>query len=437
VDYTGYGPYGYYYTGNYLAYQYEGYDTKTTYTRIEGFVQDSWKIGDRLNISLGARLTQVFGGVQTTGNVYNNFRVAPRVGFTFDLLGDKSTIFKAHFGQFTEAMLSAFHDRMNPASSYSDAIAYYWDVPGQELVEFSRTQHDDLYTLDADIKHPYMNQFTVSIERELFKDTSLSVTYINREWKNIWGEYDTLAQWEPIDVFVPDLNQTFTIYDRLNPSDQAYYITNIQAGDPWIPETPYRKYWGLQFTFHKRFSNKWQLLASYVYSHATGNMDNGFADDIGWGGNVSSPNFWINSDGTSTSDPTHQIKIQGTYVLPFGIQFNAYFRAITGNAWTTRFRTQRLGQGRETFFAEQRGSNHYEMSALLDLRLEKTFTLAGKYRIGVIGDMFNVFNDDTITSWGTRIGYDWVPGDYASTSGHELYGIVNARQYRVGIRFMF
>ena len=40
----------------------------------------------------------------------------------------------------------------------------------------------------------------------------------------------------------------------------------------------------------------------------------------------------------------------------------------------------------------------------LDLRLEKIFTLAKKYRLGVMVDVFNVFNDDTITSWGTRIG---------------------------------
>jgi hypothetical protein len=56
-------------------------------------------------------------------------------------------------------------------------------------------------------------------------------------------------------------------------------------------------------------------------------------------------------------------------------------------------------------------------------------------------DVFNVFNDDTITSWGTRIGYDWLlPGDpdyWTSTDGHDLYGIVRARQARVGIRLMF
>jgi len=55
----------------------------------------------------------------------------------------------------------------------------------------------------------------------------------------------------------------------------------------------------------------------------------------------------------------------------------------------------------------------------------------------LIFDVFNVFNTNTVTSWGTRIGYDWYPGDWPSTDGHELYSIVLPRQARVGIRLIF
>lgn len=437
VDYTGYGPYGYYYTGPYLAYQYAGYDSKTTYTRLEEFIQDSWKISDRINLSLGLRFTHVWGNVQEVdGSVYTNNRIAPRLGFTFDILGDKSTILKGHYGQFTEAMLSAFHDRLNPPEAYNDAISYYWDTIGEQWIEYDRVVHEDLYQIHDKIKHPYMDQFTLGVERELFRDASFSVTFIYRNWKNIVGIIDTEAQYAPTSVTVDELGETFTVYEQTNVGEHAYTIKNIVNGDPWIDVDPYRKYMGLEFLFQKRFSNGWQLMASYVYSQATGNINNGFADDIGWGGSTESPNFWINSDGNSTNDPTHMLKIQGTYVLPFGINFNAYFRAITGNAWTTRYRT-RLPQGRITFFTEQRGSNHYPIQKTLDMRLEKTFTFSEKYRLGLMFDVFNVFNDNTITSWGTRMGYDWIPGDYTSSDGHELYGIAQPRQARIGLRFMF
>ncbi len=180
-----------YYGEPYLAYQYSGYDLNTRYTRLEAFVQDAWQINKRLNINVGLRLSQNWGQVKgVSGNVYTSTRLAPRIGFTFDLLGDKTTILKGHYGQFTEAMLASYHDRMNPDSAFGDFVEYSYDYGAGAWVEDYRIVHTSLYTMDPDIKHPYMDQFTVSLERELFKDTSLSVTYINRKWNHIIGPVD-------------------------------------------------------------------------------------------------------------------------------------------------------------------------------------------------------------------------------------------------------
>ncbi len=434
VDYVGYG-----YTGNYLAYQYEGYDNNSSYVRLEEFVQDSWKVSDRFNINLGLRFTHVWGAVKGGDNpVYINNRIAPRLGFTFDILGDRTTIFKAHYGQFSEAMLVSYHYYLNPASNWGKEAGYYWDG---EWVEWYSIEREDLYRMDPDTKHPYMNQFVAGIERDLSSNMSLSATFIYRNWQNIIGTIDTAATYEPIQQYVPELDKTYTIYERTDADTYSYTIKNIQKGDPYINLDPYRKYWGIELLFNKRFSNNWQFLASYVYSQATGTINNGFGDDVGYGGSTEDPNYWINAEGHSTNDPTHMLKIQGTVILPFGIHLSTYFRAITGDAWTTRYRTGRLEQGRVTFLTEPRGSNHYPMEKILDFRLEKTFIFAEKFRLGLMFDVFNVFNDNTITSWGTRIGYDWIlqgEEDYpASTEGHELYGFVRPRRARLGIRLMF
>jgi hypothetical protein len=139
------------------------------------------------------------------------------------------------------------------------------------------------------------------------------------------------------------------------------------------------------------------------------------------------------------------LKVQGTYVLPYGVYLTGHFRAVTGRAWTRQMRTSRLAHGIVTFFTEPRGSNHYPIVKILDLRLEKTFILAEKYRFGLMLDIFNVFNDATITSWGTEIDYDWqlpppatATEDYwSSTDGHSLSSIVRPRQIRFGVRLMF
>jgi hypothetical protein len=457
-DLFGYGVYDYVYSGNYLAYQYEGYDTNTRYTRLEAFVQDSWQIGKRLNLSLGLRFSQNWGDVKgISGTVFNTHRIAPRLGFTFDIFGDKSTILKAHYGQFTEAMLTAYHEKSNPASVFSDFVGYYFipddDDPtttGGDWYHWFTIPPQGAYPIDPDLKHPYMTQWTIGIERDLFKDTSIGITYINRRWNDLIGRYDRAADYveDTVTVDYPDgSSHDFTVYDQTEESLEVtdYIVTNLRksAEYPWILEDVYRKYEGIEILFNKRFSNRWQLLASYVLSRTTGTWDNTFGGDIGWGANPSNPNNWINAKGNMTNDPTHMVKIQGTYVLPLDISLTGYFWAITGDSWTTTFRTDRYTQGRIDFYAEQAGSHHYPIDTILNLRLEKIFTLASRYRLGVILDLFNVFNNNTINSWGTRIGnsttwYSQSSENYTpSTQGHMLYGISMPRQARIGIRLIF
>jgi hypothetical protein len=441
-DYWGYG-----YYGNYSAYQYEGYNLPTQIMRAEGFVQDSWQLTDRLNVSLGLRASRLWGKIRgTTGYQYNAFRLAPRVGFTFDIFGDKTTVLKGHYGEFTDGMFTAILDRLS--TGVSDWVLWYWDPEGEEWYESYRSVHGT-WIMDDDMKHPFMRQFTVGIERELFKDTSLSITYINRSFHNFIGAYNALATYEPVSYTVDEIGKTFTLYDLTSGEDAEWHISNLEAIKDLYQDSlgvtfnPYRNYWGLEFLFNKRFSNKWQLLASYVYSQTKGTIRNSTYEDLGWGRDTADPNFWINADGHVDYDPTHMIKIQGTYILPFDISFNVYFRGITGDAWQQRYRTgsREFSQGRITFNTEEAGSHHYPIAKSLDLRLEKIFNLASKYKLGLMVDVFNVFNDDTIRDWGTRIGYDWLlpddPDYWASTQGHDLYSIVLPRRARVGIRLIF
>ena len=439
IDYASYyyaGP-----NGEYLKYQYDGYDTNTSYIRAEIFAQDSWQISSRLNVNLGLRFSNNWGFVKgVSGSVFQTSRIAPRVGLTFDILGDKSTIFKAHYGHFTEAMLTAMLDRLNPTTSFSQWNSLYWDwwSGGGWALDERYSNPAPNYRAVDNLKHPYLEQFTVSIERELFKDASFTVSYINRSWKDFIFRYDRASTWEEVTYYSSALDRDMTVYRRTsNPFDgeMDQWLQNDVPG-----QNPYRKYQGVELLFNKRFSHKWQLLASYVYSVSKGTINNNFGGDINWQGSMDNPNLWINADGNSTNDPTHMLKLQGTYLAPLGIYVNAYFRAITGNSYATRYRPPYI-PGRATIFAEPRGSHHYDVLTSLDVRLEKTFMLAEKYRLGILLDVFNVFNNDTITSWGNQVGAsaDYYPGtgDYSSTSDHYLYGIQAPRQARVGIRLIF
>ncbi len=442
-DYWGYG-----YNGNYSAYQYDGYLIKDSMDRVEGFIQDSWQITNRLNVSLGVRASQLWGKMQgIPGTVYKAGRIVPRLGFTFDLLGDKTTVLKAHWGEFTDGIYSYNFDRTSPG--IADWKLLYWDAAGQFWYEDvdARVVHTP-FIMDGDIKHPFMRQFSVGLERELFKDTSFSVTYVDRTYHNFQTSYNALATYEPVEYYSADLDKTFTLYSKTSGAASEMHIGNfdkvksLYAGLPGLDINPYRHYRGIELLFNKRFSNRWQLMASYVYSVTKGTIDNwGSTDDIGYGGGED-PNYWINRDGHTLGDYNHLIKVQGTYILPFDISFNAYFHVTSNDRWNMRLRTGKSAtdQGRVTFNAEPWGDRHYPLSKALDLRIEKIFNIASKYRLGFIFDIFNVFNDSTITSWGDRVGYDWYPNDPAyapSTQGHDLDTIVLPRRARVGVRLIF
>lgn len=426
--------------GYLYAYQYTGYDFNTSYTRSELFAQDSWSVSENLTLNFGARFSMMRGFVKgKSGAVYKANRIAPRFGFAWDIFGDHSTVFKAHFGRYTEAMYTAVHDRFNPLEAFG--VWTYWEEwPPESDQWFSWYQQELTENLLADnIGHPYMDQYTIGIERELFKDTSLGISYINRRWKSILNPYDILGEFEEITVNDPITGVEYTMYNQTNPGVRQLVVDNLEKDESkGIMDDVYRQYHGIEVLFNKRFSDKWQLLASYVWSKCTGTIDNGMGGDVGWGGSTYDPNWWINRDGTCTNDPTHMIKLQGSYIMPLDIHFNAYFRYITGNTYTRQLYIK-LDQGRRYMLTEEHGSRRYENRAILDLRLEKTFKFADRFRLGLMMDVFNVFNDNSITSWGSTINSSWFPdlSQYASSDGHKVYNLVSPRAIRLGIRVFF
>jgi hypothetical protein len=437
--------YVYDYYGSLYAYQFEGYDLDNHYTRTEFFAQDSWSITKNFTLNFGARFSLLNGYAKdVSGPVYKTDRIAPRVGFAWDIFGDHTTVLKGHYGQFTESMFTVVCNRFNPPSAWSDQIGYSYDEGAGEWNEDYRVVHEQIGLAD-NIRHPYMDQFTFGIERELFKNASFGISYIYRKWKNILGLIDTVGDYEPVTIDDPLTADSYTVYNQLNAGEFQRVMTNPKKGDPLgtsytIPDDVYRKYQGIEVLFNKRMSNRWQLLLSYVYSKCTGTIDNWWGgDDLGLANNAgletNDPNYWINVDGRCVVDPTHMFKAQGTYLLPGGINLSAYFRYLSGFTYTRQLRTP-LDQGRVTFLTEERGARRYPALKNLDLRLEKMFTLANRYRIGLMVDIFNVFNDSTVTDWGTRVDYDWTP-DNPGPDGHEVYGLVDPRAVRVGVRFFF
>jgi hypothetical protein len=285
--------------------------------------------------------------------------------------------------------------------------------------------------MDPDISMPYSDQFTFGIERELMKDMTLSLTFVHRIYKNFIAMTNMGSQWEVEPWTFTDENgqeQTMQIYRKLPGYSEDYMITNPREGmSPSVTLNPENKYTGFTISLNKRFSDGWMFHIDYTYSVAKGNHVNDY-NSASYGGNYyENPNRQINRYGPLVYDSPHFLHLYGTVELPLGLVLTPRIRFRSGSSWN-RWRPGPRSTGKVPIQIEEKGSRRFPNRTDVDLRLEKVFTLTGRMRIGVIFDMFNVFNSGIETWRNTNIA-------------HVNYGLATSimapRYIRVALRFFF
>lgn len=425
--YNGGSYYGDWYGEPYFRADYEGYDIKGDMTTVSLYAQDSWAVTDRLTINPGIRVDWSRGSLDDIAGTQYKTKpgIAPRIGVTYDVFGDHTTAVKAHWGRYYES--AYIRTMLSLSGSISDKSEYYWDGAGWVL-DYVRPGGQSQYIIEDELNQTYMDQFTVGIERELIKDLSLGVTFIYRQNYDHIAPINIGGEYELVQYTNSTTGQTYDVWNQINDrNENVYLITNPEKGDlPWMQFTPERKYTGLEILLNKRFSNKWQMMASYVYGKATGNFNNTQSSAAGYNSTFENPNNQINAQGHLSYDPTHMFKVQGSVILPFDIHFNANFYLITGNTYTMYARLPySVDINRSEIYLQERGSNRYPTRKNLDLRLEKTFNF-GNIKVGAMLDIFNIFNEGYVTRYSTR-----------DTSFEDVLRIRSPRAFRAGLRLWF
>lgn len=431
------------YTGN-------DYDVHGTNERVSAFVQDAWQISSRFTLNPGVRLDYIQGSVPKLGKVYDFLAPAPRLGFAWNITGDNQNLVKFHVGRYFAGAHTTYYDWVDPGAF----------KPGRTFIDWGAGQRDALtplehnFAIDPHLKHPYMDQYVLGYDRALPRGIVLSATLVYRNWKNF---VETVAQnpdYTPVtgEIGVQDgagnfvsTGQTVTMVDWNNFATDPLLITN--------PKGLKRNYKALMLSATKNFRNNWQLLASYVYSKARGTIDNtGFVENQKIGGTDSgpsrfldTPNSMINWEGPVTYDPTHQVKLQGTYVIPrANVWLSANWTFHTGYTYTKQSQCLLRDEDNDPltppvchdfpqsaiakvrFFAEPRGSRRLPSYNQLDARVEWRPRI-GQGQFGVIVDAFNVLNHGQIQSVQERDAGDF--GDVRTFN--------TGRNLRFGVRYNF
>src|SRR5262249_7806446 len=277
----------YYYNGGVYYYDYggqpsyrylwDGYNVNTPLHRTSSYVQDSWDLTKKLNLNLGVRWDHnrgiisdvTFHGVNVAGlgTVYKTDPVAPRLGFTYDVKGDQKTVIKGHYGRYYEAMFSDYFAPVSKAwSGYTGQ--YFYDGT---WYTGSVTPHN--YTMDPNIKQPYIDQYTIGVDQELPSDIALSVHYIHRSWHNIIDGVNFTGQYVTLTEINPVTGQPIVIFNQTNPGDDNFIQTNPKAFGPYAASL-FRKYNGVEIIGNRRMTKKLYVSGSFVWSEARGNADN-------------------------------------------------------------------------------------------------------------------------------------------------------------------
>jgi hypothetical protein len=165
----------------------------------------------------------------------------------------------------------------------------------------------------------------------------------------------------------------------------------------------------------KRLSNRWQMVASYSATKKNWPIGAaGLARGTGFG--TSSPTFSAAGDNAgfltpnaliNTSDETWDwdAKLAGTYILPADILLAANYHATSGDAFA---RQVRFTGGRTipsiVLNVDPIGTYRRPNVHLVNMRLEKRFTLPRAHIATVTLNLYNFLNANTVTGLQNRSG---------------------------------
>jgi len=431
----------------------------------------------------------------SSDNIFDFKTWSPRVGLTYQLTEDGRTVARASYGRYYTPLTVEFLRRFGPDMPASTRNVQMYDVgplseadangdgwiDGYETLAAARkvygltplsedpTTFDQSWTLNvADgLKDQHVDQFTLNLERELVRNFSVGATYIYKHSTNLFANIpinrNTGQEWEYERIpFTTSSGQTVQLYSVVEKdydgngvvdSDDIQWINDNNTSETRNLGTfdgvkPKRDYHGAQLVFRKKMSNRWQALASVLYSASDGTSRRSFRQDF----NVEGPMFYDdnfmsnlnymvnNTEGPLPFTPKWEVKVSGSYTVPtIEVDLGARFRFATGRAtWLLEHYPQHsatgdpeggviLPGGEPTIVGVDPNEPDYLPNlTLLDLHAEKAFKLGGDKTIHVVFDGFNIFNVDTPIGIGVEgAGYGRVEN------------IPQGRRFRFGARFQF
>ena len=404
------------------------------------YVQDSWRF-NRLTINPGVRYERFVMSIPAQSapagtwigardfpaqdGIVNWNTVSPRIGFSWDAFGNGETAVKGGVSRYDRLEGITIIQPLNQRNIAFQTCPWAdgnGDLRAQNSeITFARCTGSLLPTLgkvDPNLKRPHQWEYTAMVQHQVGRNTSVSVGYYGRRFADLYTTVNALvppSAYTPVTITNPLTNQPMTVYNQ----DPATRL-NVQNQLTTIPDLK-QTYNGVEFQVNTRMSK------ATVFGGLTLGRDFGDQDS----GDLNNPNNRINNQGNIGFDSPYQIRGGFSYRLPADVQFSGSIRESSGLPQTRTYTVTTsvvpgLTQVNQSVQVAERGDFRYPWVNLVDLRLVKVFK-AGGARFEPTIDLYNVFNNNAVTSAVTAIGL----------SLGRPSAIVMGRLVRVGGRITF
>jgi hypothetical protein len=417
------------------------------------YAQDDWTVAPKLTLNLGLRwdvetnminngyVNPLAGDTALTNHVPSDYigngnraidygRIAPRVGFAWDVMGDHSTAIHGGFGIFYDRFIYNLTSNEQQNVQYNIyTVRFSSAVPAttsrDQLISYVQQKlggapAPGVTLLPNSVSSPYTRQMTLGVATQVTPALSASLDYVQIRGFNEYTTYNVNYQ---KGIGGP----------RVATSAYAGIALLTSAGKSW--------YDAMQFSLTRPYDGDWQMQLSYTLSWAYNTFDDPFQGYALQSSIVKAP---------SLQDERHHLVLSGIVNLPYEVQMSGLitlgsprpYTSSGAGSVTTGTDDNADGITGDDYPGGPSGRNSQRPSWKdfsywyrdVDLRLTKYVGIVGTNKIAVFAEAFNVFNWVNYGSYFTIINQKNKAGTLIFGTPSSAYA---ARQVQLGARVMF